>query len=264
MTGMSDPGTDREALTTKLYATGANLAARAGIYRWQVPPFDLVPWVLGQVDWTGTERVLDVGCGYGAYLAELTLRAEASIGVDLSPGMLAEARGHGVPVANADSQALPFPAGTFDVVLAAHMLYHLLDVSAGVKELRRVLRPGGAAVAVTNAADDKPELLDLIDRAAGTSQGYRKVDTRFLLHPGCELFRQVFGGARVVDVRTAMAIPEAQPVMSYLASIRSTAEPALGVDWDAFLQRARRLVIDEIDANGQFVITTHAGVIVAP
>lgn len=251
-------------MTTKLYATGANLAARAGIYRWQVPPLDLVPWVLGQVGWTGTERVLDVGCGYGAYLSELTRRAGTPIGVDLSPGMLAEARGRGVPVANADSQDLPFPAATFDVVLAAHMLYHLLDVSAGVKEMRRVLRPGGAAVAVTNAADDKPELLDLIDQAAGTPQDYRKVDTRFLLHPGLELFRQVFGGARVVDVRTVLAVPEAQPVMTYLASIRSTAEPTLGVDWDAFMQRAHRRVLDEIDASGHFVITTHAGVIVAP
>ena len=50
----------------------------------------------------------------------------------------------------ADVAALPLRDGSFDVVLAAHMLYHVPDRRAAVSELRRVLVPAGVCIAVTN------------------------------------------------------------------------------------------------------------------
>ena len=59
----------------------------------------------------------------------------------------------GARSAGASVAALPFAAGTFDAVLAMHMLYHAPDVTAAVVELRRVLRPGGVVLASTLSGD---------------------------------------------------------------------------------------------------------------
>ena len=105
------------------------------------------------------ESVLDVGCGTGS-LAIAAQRRVASAGrvdgVDASAEMIARARKTaakaGVPVTFTHGivEALPFPAGQFDVVLNTLMLHHLpRDVRpACAREMRRVLKPGGRVLAV--------------------------------------------------------------------------------------------------------------------
>ena len=57
-----------------------------------------------------------------------------------------------------DAAALPFSDAAFDVVTARHMLYHVPDVAAVLAEFRRVLKPGGRFLAVTNAEGYMAEL----------------------------------------------------------------------------------------------------------
>ncbi len=96
------------------------------------------------------ERVLDVGCGTGAF-AERLVGFDPHIaitGVDVSGGMLAEARRKtaGAPNARflqASAEALPFPDASFAVVVSASALHYVPDPAQGVREMARVLRPGG-------------------------------------------------------------------------------------------------------------------------
>jgi trans-aconitate methyltransferase len=76
------------------YRTDANLAARQSLYAYQYPRIDLPAAVLGLSSLRGQEIVVDIGCGNGAYLAELARRRHTGpvVGVDLSAGMLAAAR----------------------------------------------------------------------------------------------------------------------------------------------------------------------------
>ncbi len=93
-------------------------------------------------------RALDVGCGTGHHLADLRRRGFEVAGVDGSPEMVARARVHnqGVPIECADVEALPFPAGRFDVVLCIEVLRYLRDPAGCLRELARVLRPGGVCL----------------------------------------------------------------------------------------------------------------------
>jgi len=95
------------------------------------------------------ERVLDVGCGTG-YLAAGIRRARPDVdvvGSDLSSGMLDRARAAGAwPLVQGDATGLPVRAGSVDLVVARGVLHHLPDVRAALAEWRRVLRPGGAVV----------------------------------------------------------------------------------------------------------------------
>lgn len=100
------------------------------------------------------ERVLDVACGTGAVArlaAERVGTAGTVAGVDINPGMLAVARA-AAPTAvvidwqEASAERLPFPDESFDVALCSLGLQFFRERTAALREMRRVLVPGGRVV----------------------------------------------------------------------------------------------------------------------
>jgi ubiquinone/menaquinone biosynthesis C-methylase UbiE len=71
----------------------------------------------------------------------------------------------------ADAQRLPLRDSGVDVAMAMHMLYHIADIPAAVRELRRIVRPGGTILASTNGADTMGEFWDLADAAVSDHLG---------------------------------------------------------------------------------------------
>ena len=100
-------------------------------------------------------RVLDVCCGPGMLAAGALERGAEAIGLDFSEQAVELARKL-VPKGSfqqGDAQALPFPAASFDAVLCGYGLMHLPEPAAALREILRVLRPGGrAALSVWDAA----------------------------------------------------------------------------------------------------------------
>jgi SAM-dependent methyltransferase len=91
-------------------------------------------------------RILDVGCGTGANLELLREFGEAE-GVDVSHDALAFCRARGLEdVRHGAAEKLPYEDGAFDLVTALDVVEHLDDDVAGLREMRRVLRPGGRAL----------------------------------------------------------------------------------------------------------------------
>ena len=88
-------------------------------------------------------RILDVGCGTGANLLMLAEYGDAE-GVDISEDALAFCRERGLDkVRLGAGEQLPYDDGTFDLVTALDVVEHMDDDLAGLREMRRVLRPGG-------------------------------------------------------------------------------------------------------------------------
>jgi SAM-dependent methyltransferase len=108
------------------------------------------------------DRLLDLGCGFGRHAFEAARRGAAVVALDAGPEEVAQVRGtlgamveagelaadHPATAVQGDALALPFPDGTFDRVIASEVLEHIPDDVAAMKELARVLRPGGT-MAVT-------------------------------------------------------------------------------------------------------------------
>lgn len=107
----------------------------------------------------GRLDALDAGCGTGFLSFELTARGHHVIGVDFAPAMIAEARkkaaarGVSIRFEEADAERLPFPPGSFDLVISRHVLWTLPHPEAAIDEWIRVLRPGGRLVVVDSQVD---------------------------------------------------------------------------------------------------------------
>jgi trans-aconitate methyltransferase len=109
------------------------------------------------------QRVLDVGCGPGALTAELVNRvgAESVSAVEPSASFAAAARERlpGADIRQAAAEQLPFPDGTFGVTLAQLVVHFMADPVQGLREMRRVTRPGGTVAAcVWDHAGDRGPL----------------------------------------------------------------------------------------------------------
>jgi 2-polyprenyl-3-methyl-5-hydroxy-6-metoxy-1,4-benzoquinol methylase len=130
-----------------------------GIYRpWRASPLGATTEALEQalvLRLAGPlvgKRVLDVGCGDGAYALAAARQGAQVVGVDGSRTMLTAARaraneaGLNVEFEQADVMALPFEDGRFDLVLTVTVLCFLPDPAAALREIARVLAPGGRLV----------------------------------------------------------------------------------------------------------------------
>jgi len=124
--------------------------------------YDAVAWVvsLGRwQDWGKTAlpylygRTLEVGCGPGHLQAEMAARGWSAVGLDESRQMIAQAArrlrrcGWPLRLARARAQALPYPALTFDTVVATFPSEYILETET-LQEIERVLKPEGKLVVV--------------------------------------------------------------------------------------------------------------------
>jgi demethylmenaquinone methyltransferase/2-methoxy-6-polyprenyl-1,4-benzoquinol methylase len=99
---------------------------------------------VNEVVWPG-DRVLDACCGTGDLAVEAERRGGRVVGLDFSARMLERARrkSGAIEWVQGDALALPFAAGEFDAATVGFGVRNLADLEGGLRELARVLRPGG-------------------------------------------------------------------------------------------------------------------------
>lgn len=172
------------------------------------------------------EQVLDIACGTGivARLAAAQVIPSGTVsGADINPGMIAEARRACEDVANidwheTDAASLPFPNDSFDVVLCQMGIQFFPAKLPPLKEMRRVLRPGGRVL--VNTPGPMPELFAVIRDAVARYVGPKPagfLDAVFSLHDPdeyTELLRSA--GFRQPDVRRAEKALELPPPADFL------------------------------------------------
>lgn len=119
----------------------------------------------------GGQRLLDVGCGTGHHIRELSERGFLASGVDGSEEMLKVARrlNPSADIRSADVESLPFDNGAFDWVLSIEVLRYLPDFRRSVVEMGRVLAPGGTAV-VTACPRFSLNLYTLVNRLGASGK----------------------------------------------------------------------------------------------
>lgn len=203
-------GTNDPAYVRSQYATESGLAARKAAYADASGP-DAREVAFAAVAEVRPGRVLEVGCGEGELAERMQKELDAAVvAVDQSERMVEITRGRGLDAHVADVQSLPFEDASFDVVLAAWMLYHVPDLPRGIAELARVLRPGGRLVATTNAADHLQELFALA--------GVDRWELPFGAETGSELLETSFEKVERRDARGSVVFSDIDAVRAYFGS----------------------------------------------
>jgi ubiquinone/menaquinone biosynthesis C-methylase UbiE len=247
----------------KQYADDRNLAARQSIYAYSRSQRDLHKSSLDLAELRGDETVLEIGCGNGRYLAALQARGHRGVvvGGDLSEGMLRTARpAFGGPLLVADAQALPISTASADVVLAMHMLYHVPDRARGLAEIRRVLRPGGTALVLTNSEVHFRELDELLTACARSAVEASHVRsraslTRFKSEGAVAELAPVFDDVVEHGFAAELVVDAVEPVVAYARSMGAFVVDDRG-ELEAVIAELERRVADVIATDGAFRITS--------
>lgn len=258
--------TDSDHLKRTQYRDSSNLGARIALHqRFSTNPEDFHRWYFDQLSIGPTARVLELGCGSGALWTANADRVPAGWEIaltDLSPGMMADAErnlapiGHPFTFCEADITDIPFGDGSFDAVLANHMLYHVPDRPRAYGGVRRVLRSGGRFYAATNGVGHMRELRELGHAVAEAMPVERSLG--FTLETGAEELSPYFEHVERRVFENDLRVTEAEPLKAFVRSMyveyRLTDEDLAGIE---------RRIDDLLARDGSIFIHKSVGMFIA-
>ena len=224
---MSDKATDPTYLRYQ-YGDAEKLQIRQEAHRlYSEETLPLAEWLLPLVAPAAGQMLLDVGCGPGMYHAELAEMGVQVLGLDMSFGMLTQARTQTASssrqnqVVQAVAEYLPVPSESCDRLMANHMLYHVPDQLAALREMRRVLKPGGRLIITANSADSYAALYTVhaeMARALGYTPSRNNVNDAFN-STHLDRVRRVFPDAEVHMRHDAFLFPDADAALRFYSSM---------------------------------------------
>jgi ubiquinone/menaquinone biosynthesis C-methylase UbiE len=258
------------------YANAGNFNAR--IYLHQMFSTNKYPWpcwVFDQFIKKEQASVLELGGGNGLLWTVNAQRIPALwdiVVTDLSPGMLEEAKSKLQGVSERfcfevmDAGHIDYPDGTFDLVIANHMLYHVKDRRSALAEIKRVLKPGGVFYASTVGSRNMLEMKELVD-AFNPDSSYNEalgsIEKRFSIENGQDQLLEFFEQVQLKLYEDSLLVTEADAIVNYVLSLnglvseRLVLDPAMADRFKEYVERRMAL------SNGKLHIQKSSGIFVS-
>jgi ubiquinone/menaquinone biosynthesis C-methylase UbiE len=250
--------TDPQYLVRDQYKDSSNLDARIALHqKFSTNPQGWHNWVFDQLlKLPANANILELGCGSAVLWKESAKRIPAGWVVtlsDLSDGMLDSAwrnlvvTGRNFKFEKIDAQSIPYADGTFDAVIANHMLYHVPDRRRALKEVRRVLKDDGILFAATLGKNHMREMWDWLERVSGVER--YTVTSAFTLENGKEQLQEFFSRVELSHYIDNLRVTDVSAMMAYIHSMASTADFQ-----ESVFQSIERELTEKMKKNGEIFI----------
>jgi SAM-dependent methyltransferase len=225
-------------------ASTEKLTARIAIYDYSTNPQSWWGWLAERFRPTGD--VLEVGAGTGKLWQHIDHSQAKLTLVDFSPAMCESLRGlqlQDATIVRSDAAKLPFADSSFDFLVANHMLYHVDDPDAVLKEFARVLRRGGKLFVTLNGRQHMAEVA-----AVSTAVGGRRMlleTAPMVADNAAEYLSKEFAYVEPEAFPGDLEVPTSEPVLAYIESLNGDITAAQKVE-------ARKMIDDQITSKGSF------------
>lgn len=209
------------------YATTGKLSTRISIHdKYSTNKTGFGNWIFSNYDIRSGMRVLELGCGTGSMWTgheDVISACSELVLSDLSEAMICKTKETvgdcpNVVYKQIDIMDIPYEDGYFDAVIANMMLYHVPDLTKGLKEVRRVLKPSGSFYCATFGLHGIMEYLSGILSEFGVEDN---TDKSFTLQNGAEILGEVFPVIRREDYEDSLAVTDVNDLVDYIYSLQS-------------------------------------------
>jgi len=256
-----------ESLITQ-YKNATNVDIRIRLHeKYATNPTPWFVWLFDHYALTEASHVLEIGCGTGELWRENAGRIPEGTKIlltDVSGGMINDAKERlhdltQMSFAVMNAEQLNVPDASQDVVIANHVMFYVHDIPKALKEIRRVLKPGGKAYISTYGSDHMKEITELsqaFDKRISLSQV--ALYDNFGLANGGNLLKDVFDDVRLERYDDALEVTDTDDLANYILSCHGNQTTYISGHYDAF----RALLEGKMAEKGAIHITKDAGVFV--
>jgi len=198
--------------------------------KYSTNPVEYDDWIVSKIHFFEGCRILELGCGTGNLWMDQTALVDSFSELvlsDISEGMVESAKeNHAdkkrIKCEVIDTQAIPYPDGSFDIVVANSMLYHIPELEQAVKEIHRVLKTDGVFYATT--ASTSEGLMNYITASLyemGLSETSGAAAISFSLENGEELLARYFSNVKRDLYDDRLEVTEVADLVAYIYSMSS-------------------------------------------
>lgn len=207
-------------------------------------------------------RILELGCGEGSLWTENIHKLPENVHItvsDISEGMIRDIRRNiGIDERFTyecfDCQQIPAQSGTYDIVIANHLLFYCEDMEQVCNEVKRVLKEDGIFLCSTYGTRHMEEITHLVQKFdSRIILAAENLYERFGLENGAEVLSQYFSEIQMYKYDDAIVIDKATPLIEYILSCHGNQNQYLLDKYQEFRQYVKKQV------KNQYRITKEAG-----
>jgi len=258
--------TNMECKVKEQYSTAENFNLRCSLHSYNINKIDWSEWCFNQMHFPKKARILELGCGTGAFWSKNSNFLSDDwkiILTDLSSGMLHNTKEnlketvHNFTYEEIDAQNLPYEDESFDVIIANSMLYFVPDIEKALSEIKRVLVKDGTFYATTSSRQSMWELNELVknfDAKLGLHDN--GMCYRFNLEEGYLLLKKFFDEINTEVFEGKIIVDQVEPIVNYKASTIKGSSVLVGEKKQEF----SKYIEDYLKKNGPLSITTKGGI----
>lgn len=261
--------TNMEKGLVEQYKNASNLDIRIGLHqKYSQNPLGWFPWIYEQMNLQKNDQVLEIGCGTGELWKGMEPKLPEGVHVtlsDRSEGMIRDAKKHlndqeeRFSYEVIDCRKIPKEDNSFHKIVANHVLFYLEDRILGLKEIKRVLKPGGVFFCSTYGKQHMQEITKLVkdfdDRI--TLSDHKLYDV-FGLENGKKQLEMVFSQVKQKDYEDELLVDKPELLISYILSCHGNQHEYLNHRYLEFKDFVRKRITEQ----GTMKITKSAGIFI--